>query len=181
MGIATCIIDTSSDIKTFSSILLFLVNFFAMKFGGKSSTVLLVKRDFPLSLIPWILLSIYSIVTDDVYVLCFSLILLSVDMHSPHVKTKMSKREFIRNVRGAMTSQEGRSGHYDEMVGHMYDNIYLIGHIAAYSTSSEDNYNINNHNQPRNNNNNQNHPHPRWLSVFRVLRFSQNSPKLLCL
>ncbi|XP_063726618.1 F-box only protein 8-like [Symsagittifera roscoffensis] len=85
--------------------------------------------------------------SDEVYVLCFSLILLSVDMHSPHVKTKMSKREFIRNVRGAITAMHTNPDQqantqqlydYDEMVGHMYDNIYLIGHVAnaAASTSS---------------------------------------------
>ena len=39
---------------------------------------------------------------DTVYVICFSLILLSVDLTSPHVKNKMSKREFIRNTRNAV-------------------------------------------------------------------------------
>ena len=39
---------------------------------------------------------------DSVYVMCFSLILLSVDLTSPHVKNKMSKREFIRNTRNAV-------------------------------------------------------------------------------
>ncbi|KAL6086980.1 hypothetical protein STEG23_036675, partial [Scotinomys teguina] len=38
---------------------------------------------------------------DAVYVLCYSLILLSIDLTSPHVKNKMSKREFIRNTRRA--------------------------------------------------------------------------------
>ncbi|XP_067885404.1 F-box only protein 8 isoform X2 [Heterodontus francisci] len=38
---------------------------------------------------------------DAVYVLCYSLILLSIDLNSPHVKNKMSKREFIRNTRRA--------------------------------------------------------------------------------
>ena len=40
--------------------------------------------------------------SDSVYVMCFSLILLSVDLTSPHVKNKMSKREFIRNTRNAV-------------------------------------------------------------------------------
>ncbi|XP_014678467.1 PREDICTED: F-box only protein 8-like isoform X2 [Priapulus caudatus] len=62
--------------------------------------------------------------TDDVFVLCYSLILLSVDLFCPHVKNKMSKREFIRNVRGAIPNSN------DDLAGHLYDNIYLVGHIA---------------------------------------------------
>ena len=61
---------------------------------------------------------------DAVYVLCFSLILLSVDLASPHVKNKMSKREFIKNTRGAV------SGRDDELYGSLYDNVFLRGHIA---------------------------------------------------
>lgn len=61
---------------------------------------------------------------DAVYVVCFSLIMLSVDLSSPHIKNKMSKREFIRNTRRAV------SGINDEFAGHMYDNIYLVGHVA---------------------------------------------------
>ncbi|TKS69410.1 F-box only protein 8 F-box/SEC7 protein FBS [Collichthys lucidus] len=54
-----------------------------------------------------------------------SLILLSIDLTSPHVKNKMSKREFIRNTRRAAHNVS------DDFVGHLYDNIYLIGHVAA--------------------------------------------------
>ncbi|XP_064637604.1 F-box only protein 8-like [Lineus longissimus] len=61
---------------------------------------------------------------DAVYVICFSLIMLSVDLCSPHVKNKMSKREFIRNTRRAT------QGVNDDFAGHCYDNIYLIGHVA---------------------------------------------------
>lgn len=61
---------------------------------------------------------------DGICILCYSLILLSIDLTSPHVKNKMSKREFIRNVRQATTEAD------DELSGHMYDNIYLVGHIA---------------------------------------------------
>ena len=43
------------------------------------------------------------------YVMCFSLILLSVDLSSPHVKNKMSKREFIRNTRGAVGAEGDKS------------------------------------------------------------------------
>ena len=62
--------------------------------------------------------------TDTVYVLCYSLIMLSVDLASPHIKNKMSKREFIKNTRRAA------NGINDEFAGHLYDNIYLIGHIT---------------------------------------------------
>ncbi|NWY97966.1 FBX8 protein, partial [Loxia curvirostra] len=62
---------------------------------------------------------------DAVYVLCYSLILLSIDLTSPHVKNKMSKREFIRNTRRAAQNIS------EDFVGHLYDNIYLIGHVAA--------------------------------------------------
>ncbi|XP_053441366.1 F-box only protein 8 isoform X2 [Nycticebus coucang] len=62
---------------------------------------------------------------DGVYVLCYSLILLSIDLSSPHVKNKMSKREFIRNTRRAAQNIS------EDFVGHLYDNIYLIGHVAA--------------------------------------------------
>nr|XP_054755128.1 F-box only protein 8-like [Lytechinus pictus] len=61
---------------------------------------------------------------DAICILSYSLIILSVDLTSPHVKNKMSKREFIRNVRQA-TTEVG-----DELAGHLYDNIYLVGHIA---------------------------------------------------
>lgn len=65
--------------------------------------------------------------SDMVYILCFSLIMLSVDLSSPHVKNKMSKREFIRNVRQAVHRQD------DELFGHLYDDVYLRGHIAPNS------------------------------------------------
>ena len=67
---------------------------------------------------------VWSFVADTVYVVCFSLILLSVDLTSPHIKNKMSKREFIRNTRRAA------EGVNDDFAGHLYDNIYLRGHIA---------------------------------------------------
>ncbi|ESO08602.1 hypothetical protein HELRODRAFT_190783 [Helobdella robusta] len=62
---------------------------------------------------------------DTLYVVCFSLIMLSVDLTSPQIKNKMSKREFIRNVRRAVMN-----GVDDEFVGHLYDNVYLVGHVA---------------------------------------------------
>lgn len=65
---------------------------------------------------------------DTVYIICYSLILLSVDLTSPCVKNKMSKREFIKNLRGAATGID------NETLGHMYDNIYLLGHVATQDT-----------------------------------------------
>ncbi|TRY73272.1 hypothetical protein TCAL_01931 [Tigriopus californicus] len=62
--------------------------------------------------------------TDSVYVMCFSLILLSVDLCSPHVKNKMSKREFIRNTRNAIQLS------HDDLYGEMYDNVFLRGHVS---------------------------------------------------
>jgi hypothetical protein len=62
--------------------------------------------------------------TDTVYVVCFSLLMLSVDLSSPHVKNKMSKREFIRNTRRAVQNVN------DDFIGHLYDNVYLVGPIA---------------------------------------------------
>ncbi len=64
---------------------------------------------------------------DTVFVVCYSLIMLSVDLTSPHVKNKMSKREFIKNLRHATPRREVS----DEVLGHMYDNIYLSGHVAT--------------------------------------------------
>ncbi|EDO47087.1 predicted protein [Nematostella vectensis] len=62
---------------------------------------------------------------DTLIILCHSLILLSVDLSSPKVKTKMTKREFIKNLRGV--TQECSV----EYIGDMYDDIYLSGHIAV--------------------------------------------------
>jgi len=70
-----------------------------------------------------------ALTVDSVYVLCFSLLLLSVDLSSPHVKNKMSKREFIRNTRGAVGA-EGQRSLEEDLYGSLYDNVFLRGHIA---------------------------------------------------
>jgi len=73
---------------------------------------------------------------DTVYVICFSLILLSVDLTSPHVKNKMSKREFIRNTRGAVRAEQNaldRAPADDDLFGQLYDNVFIRGHIADQS------------------------------------------------
>ena len=80
--------------------------------------------------------------------MCFSLILLSVDLTSPHVKNKMSKREFIRNTRNAVVPgnvnnnnnnnvinnnnnvNNARSSR-DDLYGEMYDNVFLRGHVSG--------------------------------------------------
>lgn len=64
---------------------------------------------------------------ETVYILCYSLILLSVDLYSPQVKRKMSKREFIKNLRGLAI------GACDDYIGDLYDDIYTQGHIASQS------------------------------------------------
>ncbi|KAA3669935.1 uncharacterized protein DEA37_0004701, partial [Paragonimus westermani] len=56
--------------------------------------------------------------------LCFSLIMLSVDLWCPHVKNKMSKREFIRNTRHVTRAAS------DEYLGGLYDNVYMVGHVV---------------------------------------------------
>ena len=79
---------------------------------------------------------------ETVYILCFSLILLSVDLCSPHVKNKMGKREFIKNtVRATNGAHAGHGvqghGHATvtaELAGQLYDNIYLLGHVAPSNT-----------------------------------------------
>lgn len=74
--------------------------------------------------------SLIRALLETIYVLCFSLILLSIDLTSPHVKNKMSKREFIRNTRRAIIN----GSISDDLAGHLYDNIYLIGHVARSTT-----------------------------------------------
>jgi len=79
---------------------------------------------------------------DSVYVMCFSLILLSVDLSSPHVKNKMSKREFIKNTRGAVVTEgpmRAVVGDTDptDLYGRLYDNIFLRGHVVEGEHTSK--------------------------------------------
>eukprot|EP01114_Cavostelium_apophysatum_P006874 TRINITY_DN1840_c0_g1_i1.p1 TRINITY_DN1840_c0_g1~~TRINITY_DN1840_c0_g1_i1.p1 ORF type:complete len:1243 (-),score=449.77 TRINITY_DN1840_c0_g1_i1:160-3888(-) len=57
---------------------------------------------------------------DTAYVLAFSLIMLNTDAHSPHIKNKMTKEEFIRNNRGicggASLPKEYMENLYDKIV-----------------------------------------------------------------
>lgn len=95
------------------------------------------------------------LVPEIVCILCYSLILLSVDLTSPQVKNKMSKREFVRNIRSALGEYRRNelrdipgNNHVQaippemaarlqavaavdsDFAGHLYDNIYLVGHVA---------------------------------------------------
>ncbi|CAH8854079.1 unnamed protein product [Trichobilharzia szidati] len=70
-----------------------------------------------------------GITRDEVYLLCFSMIMLSVDLWSPSIKNKMSKREFIRNTRQVVTTVS------DEFLGNLYDNVYIVGHVVLIDCS----------------------------------------------
>jgi len=61
---------------------------------------------------------------ENIAVLCYSLLLLSVDLFSPHVRNKMSKREFIRNNRQVMVDANR------DVLSDMYDDVYLNGHVV---------------------------------------------------
>jgi len=61
---------------------------------------------------------------ESVAVLCYSLLLLSVDLYSPHVKNKMSKREFIRNNRPMMADVSA------DTLSDIYDDVYMNGHVV---------------------------------------------------
>lgn len=43
--------------------------------------------------------------SDTAYILAFSLIMLNTDAHSPHIKQKMTKEQFIKNNRGSWHCQ----------------------------------------------------------------------------
>ena len=65
---------------------------------------------------------------DHIAVLCYSLLLLSVDLYSVHVKTKMSKREFIRNNRQVLQDANR------DTLSDIYDDVYINGHIVPNCT-----------------------------------------------
>lgn len=50
--------------------------------------------------------------------------MLSTDFWSPHVKNKMSKREFIRNTKQVVNRAT------NDLLGHIYDNVYIVGHVV---------------------------------------------------
>lgn len=102
-----------------------LLNVFAGRFHDCNPDVLERGEHLQLCSVYHIVFLIHCISTvlvDIIYLLSFSLLLLSTDQHSPHVRNKMSKREFVRNSRAWVRD--------DELLGHMYDNIWLYGHVA---------------------------------------------------
>lgn len=60
---------------------------------------------------------------NQVYILCYSVILLGVDLTNPHVKTKMTKREYFKNHRGILSFDE------DYFI-RIYDDVYIHGHVV---------------------------------------------------
>lgn len=59
---------------------------------------------------------------DSAYVLAYSVIMLTTDLHSPQVKHKMTKEQYIKLNRGISDNQdlpeEYLSQIYDEIAGH---------------------------------------------------------------
>lgn len=68
---------------------------------------------------------------DTAYVLAYSIIMLTTDLHSPQVKSKMTKEQYIRLNRGISDSkdlpEEYLSQIYDEIAGH---EIKMKGNIT---------------------------------------------------
>jgi hypothetical protein len=61
---------------------------------------------------------------DSLHLLCYSVILLSIDRFNPHVKVKMTKQQFIRN------NLENVEGYDAAYLADLFDNVCLWGHIA---------------------------------------------------
>lgn len=61
--------------------------------------------------------------SNHVYILCYSVILLGVDLTNPHVKTKMTKREYCKNHRGILPFDQ------DYFI-RIYDDVFLHGHVV---------------------------------------------------
>eukprot|EP00040_Diaphanoeca_grandis_P010821 m.55441 g.55441 ORF g.55441 m.55441 type:complete len:332 (-) comp22070_c0_seq1:46-1041(-) len=65
----------------------------------------------------------YADESNNIHVLCYSVILLGVDLHNPNIKSKMTKREFIKNNRRIIPWDQ-------DYFGDLYDDVYLHGHVA---------------------------------------------------
>ncbi|KAJ8964687.1 hypothetical protein NQ317_016720 [Molorchus minor] len=69
-----------------------------------------------------ILIMVFFASADTAYILGFSIIMLTTDLHSPQVKNKMTKEQYIKLNRGATDSkdvpEEYLSQIYDEIAGH---------------------------------------------------------------
>jgi len=77
----------------------------------------------------WCVSLCYCPVVEAVLVLCHSLMLLSNDKTNPSIRNKMSKREYIKNTTKALEGLDSSNIDTDYL-GHMYDNVYLCGHVA---------------------------------------------------
>jgi hypothetical protein len=63
---------------------------------------------------------------ESLHLLCYALLLLSIDQFNPHVKFKMTKREFSRNNRSVLEME-----HYDlAYLDRLYTNVCSLGPIA---------------------------------------------------
>eukprot|EP00039_Didymoeca_costata_P025625 m.13991 g.13991 ORF g.13991 m.13991 type:complete len:314 (-) comp4962_c0_seq1:294-1235(-) len=60
----------------------------------------------------------------SLHLLCYSLVLLSVDQFNPHVKVKMTKRDFVLNNIGQVNE------YGIPYLEQLYDNVCLWGHVA---------------------------------------------------
>eukprot|EP01136_Pigoraptor_vietnamica_P033193 Opistho-1_new@8932 len=67
---------------------------------------------------------------DAVFVLVCSTIMLSVDLYSPQIKPKMSKREFVRMHR-RLTLAEESVPVGEDMLCAIYDDVYVGGHVVC--------------------------------------------------
>lgn len=78
---------------------------------------------------------------DTAYVLGFSIIMLTTDLHSPQVKTKMTKEQYIKLNRGNTESkdvpEEYLSQIYDEIAGHEIKMKTVISKPGKQQISSE--------------------------------------------
>lgn len=104
---------------------------------------------------------------ENIALLCYSLLLLSVDLYSPHVKNKMSKREFIRNNRQVVMDANR------DVLSDMYDDVYMHGHIVP---------NFDRRSGPNNNNssNNKEHRFPFYRPYGAIFEFKASELKLSC-
>lgn len=62
---------------------------------------------------------------ESAHLLCYSLLLLSVDRFNPHVKDKMTRREFSRNNRSVLEAEHYDLGYLDQI----YDNVCEWGSV----------------------------------------------------
>jgi hypothetical protein len=68
----------------------------------------------------------HSPMRESLHLLCYALLLLSIDQFNPHVKIKMTKREFSRNNRSVLDTE-----HYDlAYLDRLYNNVCQLGPIA---------------------------------------------------